>query len=418
MNKKIKFQMKLLDIVNLIVAKGANFILTAIIFTLISRGFNEYEFAEFGYLWSIALMIGGMLLGGSTLAMVRVVAVCGSMGHLTFILLKHLIILLIFGVLLLMLAKQSHLIGVSHVLLVVQLTFFGIAVQSQGAVLSLLRATEATRTNLVVTIVMLILIPMYVMARIDRELDLISLFGELSIAFLLSTVLAIFIARDEMAKIFFQAENQEPSINFFYANAVAFTIINVFNYASLNLDFTLFRQIGTEADYALVATAKVFFERFALPALLVFAGAVSVHVLRQPHSLERNTMRLQITFTPVFILIALIVVVVIAVGYKIFALYIRGDSQSISFGWAICSAAGYLFFATNGILFDMLVFRRSILLVALLVTILMLIVFTLQSVCISFFGIPGWSVGWLLFNLLVHKILFSESAEVRFLLRK
>lgn len=37
----------------------------------------------------------------------------------------------------------------------------------------------------------------------------------------------------------------------------------------------------------------------------------------------------------------------------------------------------------------------------------------IQAISISLFGVPGWAVGWLSFNLTVHAILLREGAEMR-----
>lgn len=413
----IRMQAQFVDIVNLIVAKGANFFITVILFALISRGMDARAFGEFGYWWSMALMIGGMLIGGFSLALVRVVAVSGTLSHLLAPLFRPTMILLFSIIASFLLLALIQPVGSNYAMLFGALALFGIAVQGQTVVLSLLRAIEATRANSHATAVIVVLMPLSMLAMLamldEAPPTLTQLFGKLAVAFTLSTAAVLLITRREIGEIFFQSGGKDLGLRDFYANASAFTVVNVFNYAMVNMDFTLFRQIGTQIDFATMATAKVFFERFALPALLVFAGAVSMQVLRHPHGVDGNATRLQVRLTPNLLFGMLVVVVGMAVCYEFFAGYIRGDSETISFGWAICSAAGYLFFAANGILFDVLVFRRRPIFVMLHIAAFLAFGCVIQAVSISLFGVPGWAVGWLLFNLTVHAILLREGAEIR-----
>lgn len=412
---KIRIQAQFVDIVNLIVAKGANFFLTVILFALISRGMDEHTFGEFGYWWSMALMFGGMLIGGVSLALVRVVAVSGTLSHLLAPLFRPTMILLSSIIASFVLLGLIQPVGSNYAMMFGALALFGIAVQGQTVVLSLLRAIEATRANSLATIVIVVLIPLSMLAMLDEApRNLTQLFGKLAVAFTLSTAVVLLITRREIGEIFFQSRSKALGLRDFYANASAFTVVNVFNYAMVNMDFTLFRQIGTEIDFATMATAKVFFERFALPALLVFAGAVSMQVFRHHDGVDGKATRLEVRLAPISLFGMLVVVVGMAVCYKFFAGNIRGNSETISFGWAICSAAGYLFFAANGILFDVLVFRRRPIFVMLHMAVFLAFGCAVQAVSISLFGVPGWAVGWLLFNLTVHVILLREGAEMRF----
>jgi hypothetical protein len=410
----IRMQARIADIVNLIIAKGANFFLTVILFALISRGMDAHAFGEFGYWWSMALMIGGMLIGGFSLALVRVVAVSGTLSHLLAPLFRPAMVLLFTITASFVLLALIQPAGSNYALLFGVLTLFGIAVQGQTVVLSLLRAIEATRANSLATVVIVVLMPLLMLAMLDEApLTLTQLFGRLAVAFTLSTAAVLLITRREIGEILFQSGCATPSLGDFYANASAFTVVNVFNYAMVNMDFTLFRQIGTQTDFATMATAKVFFERFALPALLVFAGAVSMQVLRHPHGVDGRITRLQVRLTPISLFVMLVVVVGMAMCYGFFAGYIRGDLETISFGWAICAAAGYLFFAINGILFDVLVFRRRPIFVMVHIAVFLAFGCAIQAISISLFGVPGWAVGWLSFNLTVHAILLREGAEMR-----
>ena len=153
----IPLQARFVDLANLVVAKGSNFLLTVLLFSLLSHGMDSASFAEFGYWWSIAIMIGGVMLGGLSSALVRVAAVHGSLKHLVAPLWHATGTLLLFMTVLSLYALYH---ANSTILLFVAVALFGLMVQAQTVVLALLRAAEATRTNLLASIFIVLLVPL------------------------------------------------------------------------------------------------------------------------------------------------------------------------------------------------------------------------------------------------------------------
>jgi len=103
----------------------------------------------------------------------------------------------------------------------------------------------------------------------------------------------------------------------------------------------------------------------------------------------------------------------LALGYAFFASTIRGDVHTIGLGWAACASAGYLLFAINGILFDVLVVRRRLVAVVLHVVAFLGLGCAVQALAIARLGVPGWAGGWLLFNGVVLAVLAQEGLELR-----
>lgn len=408
----IPLEARIVDLVNLIIAKGSNFLLTVLLFTLISHGMDAHAFGEFGYWWSIAIMIGGVLLGGLSSALVRVTAVHGSMRHLA-VPLRHaglglLVLVVVWSVALLAFPQYASLL-----LLLAAVGLFGIVVQAQTAVLSLLRAIEATRANMIASVLIVVCVPLSLYLALGAERGLSRVFGLLAAAFALGTLAALVTSRRKLGYLLAPGSTSGASVATFFANASSFTAINVFSYAIVNVDFTLFRMIGTPAEFAVMATGKVFFERFVVPALMVFAGAVSLRVLRHPHAAGGPEARLDVRLGPRAWYGAFAMVVVLVFAYWIFAHKIRGDVTTIPLPWVVCASIGYLLYAINGILLDVMVVQRPLITVVWHVAGFIVLGGVMQAFAIYSLGVPGWALAWLLFNVVVAVVLARNGLRFR-----
>ncbi len=409
----IPAQARLLDLANLIVAKAANFALTALLFAMIGHGMEPLAFGEFSYWWSMALMIGGVSLGGLSSALVRVVVIHGSVLHL----LKpfsHAVQGLMIGAITIALTATVWPDIAQPLMLVSVLTLFGLGVQVQTAALAVLRALEATRENMVASIMLVMFVPLAAYAFVGMQQTMTKVFGGLATAFAVGTLIVLFIARKQFRSLIAASVvSKISSASNFSKNVIAFTLINIFTYGVLNLDFTLFRRLGTHQEFAVMATAKVFFERFALPIMLVFSGAISLRVLRYPENVEGLPARLQFSITPLLIFCAIAAVSILSFGYKIFSSSFRGDVDGIGWINAGCASAGYLLFAINGILFDVLVVRRRVRVVILRMLAFLGLGGVLQTIAIYYFAIAGWAMSWLFFNIAVLVILARDGLLLR-----
>ena len=408
----IPFRARFVDLANLVIAKGSNFIMTVLLFALLARGMDTHAFAEFGYWWSIAIMLGGVVLGGVSSTLVRDAAVHGSLRHLSAPLRQFATALLVGGVALAV-ALVSLPEWEASLLLLAAVGLFGLAVQAQAALLALLRAAEATRANAFASLLIVLLVPTIVYLMIGPKRGLPWVFFLLACAYAAATLVALAAAYRRLAHLGTAMSGPPPATSRFFASASSFTAVNVFSYAIVNVDFTLFRLLGAPTDFALMGTGKVFFERFVVPVLMVFAGAVSLTVLRQPPESGAGAMRLEARLGPRALAAALATVALLTAAYWLFASRIRGDATTIALPWVACAAAGYLLYAVNGVLFDVLVVQRSLRVVVAHVAAFLLLGAMLQLAAIVSFGVPGWAFAWLAFNLIVISVLAREGLHLR-----
>jgi len=400
----VPLEARLVDLANLVVAKGSNFLLTVVLFALISRGMDNRAFSEFGYWWSISIMIGGVLLGGLSSALVRVAAVHGSLRHL----LKPLLHVG-FGFLALAVVWSGAVWALpqlsSMTLLLSAVVLFGLTVQAQTAVLSLLRAAEATQINLVVSAAIVAIVPTITFFWMRSEIELPRIFFGLAFAFALGTVTAAAISSKILGHLWERDRASSAGVRAFVKSISSFTAVNIFSYVVVNIDFTLFRLIGMPDDFAVMASVKVFFERFVVPMMMVFSGAISLRVLRHSHQSNGSNLQLNANVNHRLRLGVIAIVLLMVMAYWVFTRMIRAEAFTMALPWVGCASAGYLLYVVNGVMLDVLVVQRSLTTVVKHIVGFLLLSAAVQGFAIIFFGLPGWALGWLGFNIVVAAIL-------------
>jgi hypothetical protein len=376
---------------------------TVILFAMISHGMDSYKFAEFGYWWSLGVMIGGVLMGGLGAALVRIATTYGSLRHLVAPLMR---IGASFALLLaVLLGGISADVDSSSTRIALAVMLFGLSMLAQTAVMGLLRAVEATRANIIASALMLIVVPTTVLALIDVERALPKIFIVLAVAFAVGTAVAFIIGRTSLSQLLIRG-NAAVAPSSFSRHALAFTATNVFSYAVMNIDFTLFRLIGSPDEFVSMAGGKVFFERFVVPALSVFVGAVTLRVLRHPPTERQARLDIKLSLIAVMCLIAL--VALLSFGYWIFMHFVRFETDAMELQWVAAASVGYVLYSLNSILLDLLVIRYNMFVVVLHTACFILLAGVIQTTTIRLFGLPGWSLGWLAFNLCVTVTLWRR----------
>jgi hypothetical protein len=146
---------------------------------------------------------------------------------------------------------------------------------------------------------------------------------------------------------------------------------------------------------------------------MVFAGAVSLMVLRHRANDLPTATRIEATLNTRVLGVALVLISALLPAYWVFAHVIRGDARTIPLGLVACAAAGYLLYTVNGILLDLLVVRRSMLAVIAHVVALLLLGCAIPAMAIPSFGIAGWALGWLVFNVVVMLVLSRDAVILR-----
>lgn len=406
------FHGRWIDLANLFIAKGANFILTSVLFYLMSRGMSTHEFAEFGYWWSMALMLGGMLCGGVASASIRALAVHGSLAHLRPVLIR------VAGFLVLLVGMA---LGMSTlfeayakaVRLGVVLTLFGISIQVLTWIFSLMRAMEKTRTNVLASIISIGLIPILTLLVVSSGHDVTHVFGALASAFFATTLVLIVVFRESLAALWKHADLYTGDGHVFFSNVMLFTLINVFSYVTVNVDFTMFRWLAVDKEFQLFANSKIYFERFILPLMLVFSGAVSLKVLRHSDAHEGRGVRMVLGRWTYMLGAVLTVVLLVILGYYVFFRVGRHESETLELIWVGLATLGYVFYAANGILFDVLLVQSRMASVLRHVMAFLILALVIQWLAIAWFSVAGWAVGWFCFNFLVLVFLARQTVDTK-----
>jgi hypothetical protein len=402
-----------IDLLNLVVGKGSNFLLTVILFSMASYEMDPIKFSDFGYWWSIGIMVGGVFLGGMSSAAVRNVAITSSL-RLSFRVSKWLIaIVMLSGLLLSVLLVLTGVAELAQVLLVAAVSMFGICVMLQGVVFGLLRALEATRFNTIASAAVVILVPGITLLLAGSTPDFSRLFGALAVAFLIGTVVCVFIAWPTFRYLLNRDLSEKYDSRRIVRDTLAFTALNIFSYAAVNVDFTLIKFFGTQDEFVLLASGKVYFERFVLPVLMVFAGAVSLRVLRHTQHGAGGDARIEAKFSFSFAVSALLLVTAMASGYWVFSALLSHDLRQLSWMSAIAASIGYLLFAFNAVLLDVLVLRVRIRTVLVYVFAFVILGGTVQLMAFMTFRVSGWSLGWLAFNTVVTVFLALECLHLK-----
>jgi hypothetical protein len=409
----IPLRARKIDLLNLVVSKTSNFSITLIIFAVVTHGMDAKNFGLFGYWWSIGLMVGGVLLGGLSSSAVRSLMVSGTLGPSL-----RIGVMLIMAALVLFLGIASvayvfDILKFEQLWLAGAVGLFGISVMFQAIFFGLLRALEASRVNLITSVVVVLITPSICWFLIDKNTELPRLFGVLATAFAIGTVVSIVIAWSKFRDLCRFGSADVSGSRLVFRDTVAFTSLNIFTYLVLNIDFTLIKLLGTPDEFAVLASGKVYFERFLLPALFVYAGAISLRVLRQINHPADSPARIEFKNSGFFIVGTIFLVAGVATGYWVFSALIRNDAYQLTWATAITATAGYLLYAFNAVLLDVLVLRAPTRVVLTYVLAFILLCFAVQWLAFMAFQVPGWGVGWFIFNALVTAALSFKCLHLK-----
>jgi O-antigen/teichoic acid export membrane protein len=409
----ISLTFKISDIANLILARGSNFLVTLFIFGLISRELSAHDYAEFGYFWSLSLMIGGVSLGGLSSAVITSVLTHRSLGQLSRVLRFVFYIAIIFSIGIIFLSCMFP--GYENILmLLLSLTLLGFSIQLQTTVLALLRAAELTSSNFYASLILPFLIPFFYFAiKETRSLPIV--FFTLSAAFLLSTIVVLILSYHSM-KFLYCKKNVPANVNDFkfIKNLKSFTFVNIFSYAITNIDFTIFKVLSSPLDFQTMAASKIFFDRFILPILFVIAGAISLHVIRKSATSDLIMAKLEVEVHRLIAPIVICATLFIAFLFWIYSNKFLHSANTVPLTMIVYLTLGYILYAFNGILFDVLVVQHSFKKVAIYVSFFVVLAIVLQATAIITFGLSGWCIAWFIFNLLATLALAPQTLKINF----
>lgn len=406
----IPLRARLIDVVNLVVSKGANFAVTVVVFGFVAHQMDAATFAGFGYWWSIALLFGGGALGGLSSATIRAVARFGTlrqerrMAHWAAI-----------GVLALTLAASCLVFAVTRrfdaALLAASVCLFGVAVQIQTAIAGLLRAVEASWSNLITSVVMLVTVPLVLLAAMTMSHDPSVLFAALAGGFLVSAIATAFVGRHALSPLILAKGVTVPRGEFL-STTLAFSFATIFSYGLTNLDYTILKVLVSNDAFTLVSQSKVFFDRFALPVMLITAGAVSLNVLRYSGDARQAEPRLQIRRLGFASGVTALVWVCLVVGYYAYSAVLSKGPEPLPVVQVACIAFGYVVYAANSVLIDLLIIKRRVVVVGINLALLFVMAAIVEGVLIWLAGVSGWVIGWPFVNVVAFVVLARVGLDV------
>ena len=398
-NQNHNLGLPITDIINLVIVKASSFALIGLIFVIVNRNVDSSVFVDFGYYWGIALMFGGILVGGLSSTMIRLVAVPGAWRHLVQ---KQRLSLVVVGLVLFSAinALFQNLFGQSTISLYLTLLSFGLIFQCQIAVMTIVRAMQKQRVLLLCSVSNLVVVSFCIFYSINERETLQNVFSHIllsySIGFMLIFTLSLKTFRD------FGKSSSAPSLKFkdFWHSYLSFTSINIFSYLFVVMDFYLLKEFLSEDEFVSAGYTKIYFDRFVVPVLTVLAGAASINLLRSlGGSLVGNRdMTVALVTNKKRILLFLSILAMVAGGYYIFVIFMRGSVLTQNIFVVLCILLAYTIYAFNAVLLDILALKHGSKVVFQWVLVFLLIAILIYSFLINLFQFDGWIVGCLVLN--------------------
>lgn len=388
------------DFLNLLIVKGANFSLVATIFFLVRIEVDTAAFIDFGFYWGLALMIGGVLFGGLSSTLVRLVSVSGTIQSIVYhpgVKTVSLVFCAIFLVNIFFAIQSADFVGS----MLVSMIGLGAIIQLHLAIMSILRAVKATKYLFVCASAMFILvIGLFLLTQgLSDSVSLI--LRRLLYAYFISAIVLSFVLRLLLKSSFVNAdEGTVVEINRFKDSYVSFTLINIFSYAFVMIDFHILRALLDADVLSGAGVAKIYFDRFVIPLLSLVTGVVSLNILRaKTDSLVGNksfTIKYDLNKKKTAILIPLLPLILL--GYYAFSSY--GDSGVSSLGHiqAALVLVGYFCFSINAVFFDVFVIRYNSSAIFIGILVYLFVSYLSYYFAISIFGLTGWVGACFLLN--------------------
>lgn len=388
------------DFLNLLIVKGANFSLVATIFFLVRIEVDTAAFIDFGFYWGLALMIGGVLFGGLGSTLVRLVSVSGSIQSIVYhpgVKTVSLVFCAIFLVNIFFAIQAADIVGS----MLVSMIGLGAIIQLHLAIMSILRAVKATKYLFVCASAMFILVTGLFLLTQGLSDSVSLILRRLLYAYFISAIVLCFVLRFLLNSSLVNAgERTVVEINRFKDSYVSFTLINIFSYAFVMIDFHILRALLDTDVLSGAGVAKIYFDRFVIPLLSLVTGVVSLNILRaKTDSLVGNkSFTIKYDFNEKKAAILILLLPLILLGYYAFSAY--GDSGVSSLGYiqAALVLVGYFCFSLNGVFFDVFVIRYNYSAIFIGVLVYLSVSYLSYYFAISIFGLAGWVGACFLLN--------------------
>lgn len=400
----------LVDLVNLALGKGSNLILTTVVLLFASRTLTNAAFIEFVMWWSVAMMIGGVALGGLATAAIRSAAVDNR---------------LVPAAVVAVLSRYVVPAGVVAIGALVVLGALGyqkiVLAAGMGMVLQLYNSTVVVARSIkeyvrsLVTSGICIAVALaghgaaWFLGLSGQALQfsiMLAAFGSAAL-YGAATLVPCLAARREGGAV------SRMSVADFWKVAVAFSIGYALVTSMLNVDYALMKFVGLDGPIASEAGAKIYFERFVLPFWLLVANTAALEVLRSPGSIDtmRSTRYAIGISRNKFLLFAAQFAVAVA-GYYIYRIVFAVTVPSPPLVTLVVIALGYVGYAIIGLVLDIHLLSTPPKAAIVQAAVVILGYALVSWFALTHFGGIGWAVAWFAINALI--VWFTSRRKVAY----
>lgn len=407
----LKLVPKLIDIVNLFISRGANFILMLALFGALRSTGDISLVAQFGFYWGLSLALGGLLFSGTFAAMIRVLAVRNSLRllakYIPYIGGAAVAIFALSGVLYLAMPTWQaglYLIGL--------ICGTGILLQTYLGIVVILRVLENTKWNFIVALGSVLIMAPIMYYSVSGATTINSAFERIFCVLLVANILFYILTYRVIGPAITQPDQDTPLAQSFMHIVLSFACLNIWGYCFLLVDYTALNWAWSVENFEQVSLIKIYFERFVIPLLYTVSGAVTIRILRHGSDGEDTIKKATLRLTPQIGAILGIFVVGLSL---IFWVVYRPLFPSISTqsSWVIpVLAMAYLLYVLNAVLLDLTVVRKNLRYTAACVAGLLLMTCTLIITISLFESITLWAVGFLTANAVSSYILIKINCTI------
>tara|TARA_B100000575_G_scaffold294067_1_gene307834 strand:+ start:9238 stop:10491 length:1254 start_codon:yes stop_codon:yes gene_type:complete len=396
MNSSI-FKVDKVDFLNLVSFKAFNFLIVLILFTSVRNNFGDQDFIDFGYYWNISLMLAGIIFGGISATILRILNVSGGVRSLvdSKILKVFIAMNVLIGVAILSIFFLKPSLEKIYLFL---LFAFGLFFQIQTLLITIMRIKKYSLKMHASSIISVIFVLgcFYYLLNIDNDTN--QLFLNLVISYMCSLIIIIIFLRGSLYDLYSSSDENSLNLVDFKNSYITYTAINTFSYVYLTIDFYLLRELLSEDQLMVAGSTKIYFDRFIIPFLTIISGLFSLNVYRiKSKSIVGNEkIDINFSFRKEYLLLVPLFIVLIAAVY----LFIYAKDPLMSFFQITIISLSYICFNINGVLLDGVALVRRPRILILAVSTMLVLSYLIFYYLIKSLGINGWIAAMCIMNIL------------------
>jgi len=387
--QKLSFQFHNLDFFTILSSKGANFFVTSAIFYIARE--ENINFAQFGLNWSIALFLGGIIIGTLSPAIIRLLFTMGGKSWIakyTFDLNNFLKGILLFLFLIIFFGTFEWF----------KLFWLGFFINTSIVIISILRAISAYKIVLISSAVYIFTtIGSLFIFKVLIDLDYLS---ALVCSYLISTLIISAISLVPIKAFICSADIGRFNLNNFIETYLSYFFLNVFSFGVMTLDFVMLERVLNKTQFDIFGGAKIYLDRFLIPFLSVIVGTITINFLRHESSSSTGNAYIALSKLGLKEVIAFITFLSLGlVGYYIFNIIFQ--LVEIPQETIFLLIIGYMLFSLNAIYLDVIIIKYSLYFITMMFVGFFVFYLSLIYSFIILFGPQGWAIAFLLANLLI-----------------